>query len=296
MSVATLRYEPPAPAAADDVAEAAAVHGAASVSFIRDDAGGTRLAELYQRDPLRVLFPTVPDGDVPTAVLVTTSGGLVGGDRLEVSASVGDGARAMAFGQAAEKIYRSAGATSRIDIELAVDRDGWLEWLPQETILFEGARLKRRTRLDLAPGGRALAGEILVFGRIAGGERLRTGYVRDAWEVRRQGRLAWADALQLEDAIGEAFADPASFDGAVAYATLVYADDAPEVRLDLARSLLDGDGDGLRAAATVVNGVLVARWLGRDAERLRRAYGNFWAAFREAVAGLPGRLPRLWHM
>jgi len=286
MSVATLRSEP---------AAATQTHGAASVAFARDD-DVTRLTGLYQRDPLRVLFPDVPEGEIPTAVLVTTSGGLVGGDRLDVSVSVRDGAEAMMFGQAAEKVYRSAGPTCRIAVELSVGRDGWLEWLPQETILFEGARLERRTLIEIAPGAHALAGEILVFGRIAGGERLSHGLVRDAWEVRRQGRLAWADALHLEDDMASVLADPACFDGATAYATIVHAGDDAAGRLDLARFLLVQDGGGLRAGATVVNGVLVARWLGRDAETLRRAFGDFWAAFRAAAGGLRNILPRLWHV
>jgi len=286
MSVATLRSEP---------AAATQTHGAASVAFARDD-DVTRLTGLYQRDPLRVLFPDVPEGEIPTAVLVTTSGGLVGGDRLDVSVAVGDGAEAMMFGQAAEKVYRSAGPTCRIAVELSVGRDGWLEWLPQETILFEGARLERRTLIEIAPGAHALAGEILVFGRIAGGERLSHGLVRDAWEVRRQGRLAWADALHLEDDMASVLADPACFDGATAYATIVHAGDDAAGRLDLARFLLVQDGGGLRAGATVVNGVLVARWLGRDAETLRRAFGDFWAAFRAAAGGLRNILPRLWHV
>jgi len=294
MSVATLRSEPPVPDAATAVHDVTTTHGAAAIGFARD--GSTcRLARLYQRDPLRVLFPDVPAGEIPTAVLVTTSGGLVGGDRLGVSVSVGDGAEAMVFGQAAEKVYRSAGSTSRIAVELSVARDGWLEWLPQETILFEGARLARWTRIDIAPGGRALAGEILVFGRIAGGERFSRGFLHDAWEIRRDGRLAWAEALHLEDDIMDTFADPACFGGAAAYATAVYADDEPQRRLDLARSLLAA-GDGLRAGATVVNGMLVARWLGRDAADLRRAFGDFWAGFRAAAGGKRPALPRLWYV
>ncbi|MBI2586171.1 MAG: urease accessory protein UreD, partial [Rhodospirillales bacterium] len=178
----------------------------------------------------------------------------------------------------------------------SVGRDGWLEWLPQETILFEGARLERRTRIEIAPGARALAGEILVFGRIAGGERLSRGLVRDAWEVHREGSLAWADALHLEDEMAGVLADPACFDGAVAYGTAVYVDDEPLRRLDLARSLLTLGDAGLRAGATVVNGVLVARWLGRDAEAVRRAFGDFWAAFRAATGGRRNILPRLWHV
>ena len=288
MSVATLRSEPAAVATTR-------THGAASVTFARDD-GATRLAGLYQQDPLRFLFPEVPAGEIPTAVLVTTSGGLVGGDRLDVSVAIGDGAQAMVFGQAAEKVYRSLGPTSRIAVELSVARDGWLEWLPQETILFDGARLKRRTRIEIAPGARVLAGEILVFGRVASGERLSRGLVRDAWEVRRQDRLVWADALHLEDDMAGVLADPACFDGAAAYGTIIYADVEPLRRLDLARSLVDAGAGGLRAGATVVNGVLVARWLGRDAGNLRRAFGDFWAAFRAAAGGRRGTLPRLWHV
>ena len=290
MSVATLSSDPAA-----DPRPAAAVHGAAEVTFARK-AGKTRLAGLYQRDPLRVLFPDIPEGEPPTAVVVTTSGGLVGGDRLDVSVSVGAGAAAMVLGQAAEKVYRSTGPVSRIDVSLAVANQGWLEWLPQETILFEAARLHRRTRIDIAPEGRLLAGEILVFGRVASGERLTRGLVRDAWEIRRQGRLAWADALHLEDGMEDALADPACFDGAAAYATIVYAADGPERLLATARDLLGAGDADLRAAASVVNGVLVTRWLGRDAHGLRRAFGSFWAGFRHAAAGLPEALPRLWHV
>lgn len=288
MSVATLRSEPETDATIH-------THGAVSVAFARDG-GTTRLAGLYQRHPLRVLFPEAPAGEIPIAVLVTTSGGLVGGDRLDVSISIGDGAAAMIFGQAAEKVYRSAGPICRIAVELSIAGDGWLEWLPQETILFEGARLDRRTRIDIAPGARVLAGEILVFGRIAGGERLSRGLVRDAWEVRRQDRLVWADTLHLEDDMKSVLADPACFDGATAYATVVYAGDDAAARLDLARSLLGRNEVGLRAGVTVVNGVLVARWLGRDAETLRRAFGDFWAAFRAAAGGRRDTLPRLWHV
>ncbi|MDA1089917.1 MAG: urease accessory protein UreD [Proteobacteria bacterium] len=241
-----------------------------------------------------MLFPTPAPGEPPCAVLVTTSGGLVGGDHLNVSVSAGPDTTAMAMAQAAEKVYRSAGEDSHINVRLSVGENAWLEWLPQETILFDGARLRRQTTIELAPGARILAGEILVFGRIASGERLTRGLVREAWSVRRQGRLIWADALHLEENMEAIFAAPACFDGATAQATAVYAGDDAPACLDLARSLLGDGEDELRAAATVVNGVLVARWLDRDPARLRRAFGEFWARFRHAVGDLPATLPRLW--
>jgi urease accessory protein len=284
MSVATLPSEP-----------RNLSHGAARIVF-RHDGAKTRLADLYHHDPLRVVFPNPAPGEPVSAVLVTTSGGLVGGDRLDIAATVEAGAAAMVMAQAAEKVYRSAGADSRIGVDLAAGADAWLEYLPQETILFENSRLRRRTEIDADTTARVLAGELLVFGRIARGERMSGGLIRDSWQVRRGGRLVWADALHMADDIAGILAQPAGFDGAVACATVVYvAGDAPDL-LAFSRERLGADGDGLRAGATVVNGVLVARWIGRDAFTLRRAFGNFWMAFRQRAAGLPAALPRLWHM
>ncbi len=270
------------------------VSGVAEIAFARRD-GMTRLTHLYHHDPLRVLFPRADDPAMPVAVLATTSGGLVGGDRLAIAATVGEGASALFATQSAEKVYRSTGADCRVDVGLTVGRGGWMEWLPHESILFEGARLRRRTVADVATGGRLMAAEAIVLGRTARGERLTHGLARDAWEIRRQGRLVWADALHLEGDLARLIADPAGLDGAVALATFVHvADDAAE-HLDLARALLPANDEGaLKAGATVVNGVLVARWLARDAFVLRASFGAFWAAFRRRAGGRAGGLPRLW--
>jgi len=285
MSAVTLPSEP----------TPSAVQGAAEISFVRKE-GRTRLGELYQHDPLRALFPLPPAGEAMTAALVTTSGGLVGGDEMSVRISVEEGAQALVTAQAAEKVYRSAGADCRIEMELNAGPGSWLEWLPQETIVFEGARFRRRTRIDAAPRARVLAGEILAFGRAAMGEKLTGGLIRDAWELRRDGRLVWADALHMGNDLAGPLGHPAGFGGAGACATAVYfAEDAAE-RLDLARKLLGEAVEGLRAAATVVNGVLVARWIAGETRVLRRAFEIFWAGFRHGVAGLPAALPRLWHI
>jgi urease accessory protein len=272
-------------------------HGVAEIGF-RDDAGNTRLAHLFHSDPLRVVFPNAARGDVPGGALVTTSGGLVGGDRLDVTVATGAGARAQVFGQAAEKVYRSAGADTRIDIRLTVGAGGWLEWLPQETILFDGVRLRRLTAAEVAPGARLLAGEMLVFGRTASGEAMTRGLVRDAWRISRGGRLTWADALQMDDNIAGDLADPAGFDGARAFASIVYVGDDAAARLASARALLDAgsQASGLRSGASCLGDVLVVRWLGREALPLRNALGAFWAGFRHVVVGLPATLPRLWHI
>ena len=267
--------------------------GAATVVFAHHH-GGTRLAKLYHRAPLRVMFPTPARGDIPLAAVATTSGGLVGGDRLAVDVTAREGARAAVVAQAAEKVYRSTGADVTVGVVLRAAAGSWLEWLPQETILFEGARLRRQTRVDAAPGARLLAGEILVFGRTARGERLTTGLVHDAWKVVRDGRLVWSDAFHLAGDLGLPLDHPAGLAGAVAYATAVYVADDARDRLAAARDLLDEPQ--VRAAATCVGDVLVVRWLGADTALLRRSFGSFWSAFRCTVGGLPPSLPRLWHV
>lgn len=269
------------------------IHGSAEIRFEHRD-GATRLARLFHHDPLRVLFPNPRSDDVALGTLVTTSGGLVGGDRLDISLSVGPDAATMVTTQAAEKVYRSNGPDVHVTTDLRVGDDAWMEWLPQEAILFDGARLRRTTSLDVTGSGRAMAGELLVFGRTAHGERFTRGLARDAWEVRRDGRLIWADALHLDGDITGILDHPGCFGGAAAYGTILYAAPDAERHLNAARTLLETVTPGVRAAATCFDGLLVIRWIGDPAHHLRQAYARFWSAFRSHAAGLPARLPRLW--
>jgi urease accessory protein len=265
--------------------------GAAEVAFVCAADGRTRLAALRQRAPLRVLFPRQLPGELPVAALVNVGGGLVAGDRAAVRVRVGEGAAALVTGQAAEKVYRSTGALTRIESRLEVGAGGWLEWCPQETILFDRARLRRRLRLVLAGDARAMLGEIVVLGRLAAGERFRHGLLFDRIEVEREGVLAWLDSLRLDDpAVLDA---AAGLSGATVLATFVHAGPGACGRLELARDLLErAEGAG----ATAVNDLLVVRWLGTDPLLLRRSFARFWGGFRAAVAGLPPALPRLWHV
>lgn len=271
------------------------MHGCAEMQFAVDG-GVTRLKDLYQTSPLRVLFPGKAPGDVLSAALVTTSGGLVGGDRLTVGVQVDTSAAVQVIGQAAEKVYRSKGPDTLFDVDLNVADGAWLEWLPQETIIFDHARLRRRTCVEVAPGGMFLGAEMLVFGRTAMGETLSQGLVRDVWEVRRAGKLQWADALHLEGDLTVPLNHPAGFAGARAAATsIVIADDAARY-LSFVRDVLDTAPEGVKCAATVVNGVLVTRWLAFDAQALRAAFGVYWSAMRGEMKGLPRVMPRLWQM
>jgi urease accessory protein len=272
--------------------------GVAEIGFGRR-AGVTRLIHLYQRDPLRVLFPAPAAGDPALAVLLTTSGGLVAGDRLDIGVRLAKGATAHVTASAAEKVYRSLGPTTQIRQSLSVAAGAALEFLPLETILFDGARLRRETTIDLVAGAGFLGGDILVFGRRAAGERFTRGFLREVWEVRREGRLVWGDAVHIEDDIAGIIDDPACLDGAAAFATLILAPPGrdPRVFLDSARKIQSVDVTaGLRSAVTAVAGLVVARWLASDAAALRRAYADLACHFRQAAIGLPPLLPRLWHV
>lgn len=270
------------------------MEGVARVEYRNRD-GETRLGTLEQRSPLRVLFPHPEGGDIPTAAIANTSGGVAGGDSLQVRVRAGRGARARAIGSAAEKIYKSGpggeGRHSTVATRLEADSGAWLEWLPQETILFDGARLRRRTVLDVASGAGLLAGECLVFGRLAHGEVMRSGRVFDAWEVRRRGRPVWRDVLRIDDP-SAALDEPAALAGARASATIVYAgEDAAELGKDGFAS-----SGAVKSGATVVCGVMVVRMLGAEPALVRSRFAAAWMEIREQTAGLPGRMPRLWHM
>jgi urease accessory protein len=258
--------------------------GQSRVAFARRD-GQTRLTDLYQRDPCRILFPDPEPGEPPQAVLVTTSGGVTGGDSLTMAIEVGPGAEAVAATQAAEKIYRAAGSDPcTMDIAVTVGKGATLDWLPQETIVFQGARLKRRTVADVAPGGSLLACEMVVLGRAASGERFTSGLLLDAWSVRRAGKLTWTDTLRVE---GETPAG-AGFGAANALATIIGVWDQPQARFETARSLLE-KADQVRAGVSLVNGIVVARLLG-EATAVRTATTSFLGDFRGR------RLPRVWHI
>jgi urease accessory protein len=272
--------------------------GAAEIRFDRRN-GVTRLVQLYQRDPLRVLFPAPAAGDPPVAVIVTTSGGLVAGDRLDIRIELARGAAAHVTASAAEKIYRSTGRTTTIKQTLSIGPGAALEFLPPETILFDGARLRRETTVDLAPGSAFLGGDIVIFGRRARGERFASGFLREVWEVRHDGELVWGDALHLEEDIARIVDDPACFDGASAFATMILSPPAEDARslLETARLVQSSSATtGLRAGATAVSGLVIARWLAADAAVLRRAYADLACHLRSAALGLPDRLPRVWHV
>jgi urease accessory protein len=269
--------------------------GSAQIRFVAAPDGRTVLGDLFQRAPCRALFPCSAPGDIPQAVLLTTSGGLTGGDRLRFEVQIAAGARATVTTQAAEKIYRALPTDEPVSIHnhFRLGPGSWGEWLAQETILFANARLRRRFEAEVASSSRLLAVESFVFGRIARGERFDQGLLHDAWRIRRDGRLIWADGIHLEGDIAQARAAPFGFGTGVASATLIYVASDANYYIDEVRSMLHGHG-GI-GTATTFDGLLVARLVADDTASLRSAVMAVAGCIRHRAAALPARLPQVWY-
>ena len=249
--------------------------------------GPRGLADLAQSGSAKAMLPRMTAG-LPEIVFLNTSGGLASGDRLSFAVTLRDGSRALATTQTAERAYRAEGGAARAEVRLQVGENGWLDWLPQETILFDGARLVRDTQVDLAPGAGCLLLEMIVLGRLAMGERPARLHLRDRRVVRRAGRVIHHDAMALDDATLPRLGGPALLDGARAVATLaMVAPHAPDL-LARARSALGEPG--VTGAASAPPGRLVIRLLAQDDWPLRRQVNRLLAALR------PDPLPRIWQV
>ena len=280
----------------NNVSRRISVDSSARLTFVADSDLNTCLGKLYQTDPQRILFPNTKIGDITQAALVTTSGGLVGGDQVSIDIEMGKNTKAIVLPQAAEKIYRSSGLDTNIGITFSLEDRSWLEYLPQETILFQGSRLKRETKINLSKRARAFVGEILVFGRIGYGENLNDGLIHEGWQIYKDGNNIWGDSFQMEDRIQDIFNSSAGLNNAQAIATAVYVGPDAKENLDVARRILSLSNEDVLMGATYVNETLVIRWISNNTLNLRKDFGRFWSRFRNQVAELPTTLPRLWNM
>jgi urease accessory protein len=264
--------------------------GRVEVAVSRRD-GAVRLDRLFQQGCAKAFLPggpgsgTTPEA-VPEVVLANTSGGLTGGDRLDYALAVGPGAALVATTQAAERVYRSGDVPARLGVTLDVGAGAALDWLPQETILFQGGRLARRLEADLAGDAHLTLVETLVLGRAAMGEVVTHGRYTDQWRIRRSGRLVHAEALRLDGDIARITAGPATLRHARAMATLVHVGPGAEARLAGTRNLVERL-EAVEAAVSLRGEVLILRLLGDDHAPLRRALAQVLEVFR-------GALPRVW--
>ncbi len=247
--------------------------------------GQSRRARVHEAGSLRVRFPNSEDASQLDAVIVNTAGGMTGGDRFDIEVDIGAGARLCLTSAAAEKVYRSLGPDTQIGVKLAVGHDAALAWLPQETILFDRARLRRTIDLDLARGAGVLLAEAVVFGRSAMGEAVACGHLFDRWRVRVDGELVFAETTKLEDAVAQQLAEAAVAAKGTAIASVLK---------------LPGDNEAVAAVRAMqpsfIGDVGVSSWNGLALARLVAPNGS---ALRHDLLSVlitwgDGKLPRLW--
>ena len=256
--------------------------GAARVG-LEQHAGRAVLRRLHQRGSAKA-FVLTETGSETELVFLNTSGGLTGGDRLDYAVTLASGTRATATTQTAERVYRSASGQARIEVRMELGEGAHLDWLPQETILFDGGAAARRTTITLAPGASCLMAETLILGRAAMGETLSRIAFSDHRLIRRGEHPLHMEALALDPArLGD---NPAGLSGARALATVVMIAPGAADALGQVRAALTEPG--LRAAASAPAGRLVVRLMADDGWPLRRQLSRLIRLLRRAPT------PRVW--
>lgn len=258
-------------------------HGTASVGFRRAGVW-TRLADLHQSGSAKAFVHPAASG--PEVVFLNTSGGMTGGDRLAFGTTLGAGCRVTATTQTAERAYRSADGVARVEVRHDLGPGAHLDWLPQETILFDHAALDRRTTVNLAEGASCLLLEAVILGRAAMGEVVRDLRLTDRREVLRDGMPVLVEPVRLSsDALT---AGTGVLQGARAFASLALVAPEAEAALGPVRAVLDEPGVG--AGASAFDGRLTVRLMAADGWPLRRQILRLLTVLRDSP------LPRVWQM
>ena len=256
----------------------------------------TALAVLRQEGCLKARHPRIEPGSVAETILLNTSGGITGGDDLGLDIRAGTGTRLVVTTQAAERLYRATPASppATIRTALTAEAGATLEWLPQETILFDACRADRVLSIDLAPSARFLGVESLLFGRQASGETLRTAWFADRIRIRQDDALLLHDATRIEGDAAGLMARAGTFGDARAMATIVSVCANAEAMVAPLRAALGPDTletTGLEAGVSAWNGLVLARLLATDGARLRQAVVTALGILR---GGAP--LPQVWRL
>ncbi len=265
-----------------------------ALGFERRDAA-TVLVRREHFGPLRVQKALYPEGAaVCQAIVLHPPSGIAGGDQLEINATVGTHAHALLTTPGAGKWYRSGGPEAAQRLAFTVAEGGTLEWLPQESIVFDAARAAMHSTIELADEARFIGWEILCLGRRAAGERFRAGHLHLDTRLRRAGRLVWLERGRLEGG-GALLDSPAGLAGYSVSATLLAV--APNLAADLlaACRTVPVQEPGARHAVTRLPDILVARYLGHSSEAARHWFTDLWRVLRPALLGRDVCPPRIWN-
>lgn len=251
----------------------------------------TVLATRRHDGPLVVQKPLHPEGPaVCHAIVVHPPAGIAGGDRLALQADVAEGGHALLTTPGAAKWYRSSGCAAGQDIGFEVRDHATLEWLPQESIVYDGAVASLATRVRLRGSGAFLGWEIVCLGRTASGERFAHGSLALATTVERDGRPIWYERGTFQAGALLA-ASPAGLDGRPVFGTFVATTGLERGALDRLRQLAPRAGEG---AVTALPEIAVVRYLGGSTEAARAYFRAAWEVLRPATVGRPAAAPRIW--
>ena len=254
------------------------------------DGKRTVLAERSHDGPLVVQKPLYPEGDaVCHAIVVHPPGGIAGGDELHLDVKTKENASALLTTPGATKWYRSAGAWAKQSLAFGVR--GLLEWLPQETIVFDGALAQASCEVDLAADAGLIGWDIVCLGRTGSGERYRRGSYRSSIRIRREGRLLWLERARI-DGGGRLLESPAGLGGSPVFGTLFAS--FPLVEKEILEDMRKQEPVEGKGAVTLLPGILLARYLGDSSEAARRYFVALWRILRPRLAGLEAVEPRIW--
>lgn len=240
--------------------------------------------------PLAVQRPFYPEGQVCHSYILHPPGGVVGGDQLQVNVAIEHGAHALITTPASAKFYRSSGATAQQSQELNVAEGGILEWLPQDTILFDACKVNMRTRIQLARSAKFAGWEIICQGRPASGEKFVSGHCRQAFEIYREGHPLVIERAQLH---GSSKMQRAKW-GLAGYPVMgtMLVTGATTELLALAREV-SAETQSL-FSASLLKDVLVCRYLGWQGIEARECFSQVWTAIRHGWIGREASRPRIW--
>lgn len=251
------------------------------------------LARRSHSGPLRVQRDLYPEGQGTChTIVVHPPGGIAGGDTLAVRARLGDRSAALLTTPGAGKWYRTQGAPACQSLDFEVSQGASLEWLPQETILFDGAVADMETRVRLAGDGVYTGWEILCFGRAASGQKFASGLLSQKTDIVADGAPLWSERARVsgDDPL---FSSPVGLAGHGVCATLLAAGrDVSNEVLAACRAVPVG-ADAL-AGVTRLPRIVIARWLGDSGEDARRYFSALWTVLRPAIRQREAVEPRIW--
>lgn len=266
-------------------------HGTAHVTFKRGIAHSnnctTRLDKLHQLGCARIRFPK-PGDDQAEAVLINTAGGLTGGDRLEWSIAAKAQTQCVVTTQACEKIYRTLGGDAFVTTDIVIDDHASVDWLPQETIIFDHASLKRHLNVKMQKHSRFLAVEPIILGRKAMGENVTIAGIHDRWRIFREEKLIHAEDFRLSGNIQNHTNNIAVLNGNSAFATILYVGPEDDEQLKNKVKKFSQQND-FTTAISIFNGKLTGRILAENGYVLRQKLTAVLSCLRTE-----NQLPKVW--